>query len=203
MAFHLTGIGYIGSKPTATCFWDLNNQISAAPCSGCGPQNAQAGLCTNTCTVCDGDPSRSYVGGPGTGACQELGDQTSCEAAFHWTGAGGFPSSCFWDPNGIACGPGCCGCGAGNQEQGFCVDACPVCAGDPSLVLASGGLFSGACQQLLTQGSCENAFHQSRFGTASCFWDPNGVACGVGPTCCGCGPVNQGQQFCVDTCASP
>ena len=65
------------------------------------------------------DPSRTiFAGGPGTQACHQFdGDQTSCEAAWHMSGAG-YPASCFYDA-GI-----CSGCGPSNEGAGLCTNTC-------------------------------------------------------------------------------
>ena len=113
-AWHKTFFG-----TAASCFWD------GFDCRGCGGLEGIA--CTNTCSpppVCLSDPNRTlFVGGPEQGACQALGNEPTCESAFH-RGFTGTASSCFWDPN----TPGCFGCGPGGSGQSSgvpCTDTCP------------------------------------------------------------------------------
>jgi hypothetical protein len=167
-----------------SCFWD------GGDCLDCSPQNQAQGLCRNTCdpVTCEGDGSLTiFAGGPGTGACQQFGgDQASCEAAFH-IGRGG-TASCFYDSG------DCFGCGPANHSDGSCVDTCNVCDADPSRTIFAGGPFTSACRQFDgDQSSCEAAYHKTFCGrTASCYYD--------GSLCRGCGPQNEQEGECRNTC---
>ena len=143
------------------------------------------------------DPSRTiFAGGPGTQACHQFdGDQTSCEAAWHMSGAG-YPASCFYDA-GI-----CSGCGPSNEGAGLCTNTCvpplpPPSCDDPSRTIFTGGPGTAACHQFDgDQTSCEVAWHLTASLTpASCFFNSS--------VCSGCGPSNEGAGLCVNTCIPP
>jgi hypothetical protein len=188
-AFHL------GRNGVATCFYDTNTD----DCRGCGPSNENQGNCTNTCVpppTCTDDPSRTiFAGGPGTNACRQYdNDQSSCEQAFHRGSAG--IASCFYNSDEDECR----GCGPANEGQGNCTNTCDpaTCAEDPSRTIFAGGPDTGACRQYDNdQSSCEQAFHRGVAGIASCFYDSDEDECR------GCGPSNERQGNCTNTCVPP
>jgi hypothetical protein len=180
-AFHLSGQGYF-----ASCFY----HVGTDQCRGCGPSNVSAGDCTNTCPVCEDDPSRTQFAG-GFSACGAFLDEPSCEDAFHYSPNARLNTSCFWD------GGTCRGCGPPNEGAGLCTNSCGigdnVCGGDPTRMLFGGGSNSGACRNYDTQSLCDAAFHLTdECGFASCYW--------TGSQCRGCGPNNQSNGSCVNSC---
>jgi hypothetical protein len=186
-AFHRGGNGI------ASCFYTENDT-----CQGCGPNNERNGQCINTCDppTCAKDPSRTiFAGGPGTEACTQFnGDQTSCEQAFH-RGANGI-ASCFYTANDT-----CQGCGPNNERNGQCINSCdpPTCAEDSSRTIFAGGPGTSACQQFDgDKASCEKAFHRGDDDyISSCFYNNSNNSCR------GCGPSNQNEGRCTNTCAPP
>ncbi|MCH6562793.1 MAG: hypothetical protein IH800_10310 [Myxococcales bacterium] len=66
---------------------------------------------------CEGDPSLTFVGGPGRMACRGLADQSACEGAYHAT-IDFSAASCFWT------GSECRGCGPSNAGAGACTNSC-------------------------------------------------------------------------------
>jgi len=189
-AFHL------GHDGVATCWYDT----SSDECLGCGFRNEGRGLCSNTCIApptCAEDPTRTnFAGGPDAGqsggACRQYdNDQTTCETSFH-RAADGTPASCFYQTSDNTCR----GCGVRNETRGSCTNTCmpPTCANDPSRTIFAGGLGTNACHQFDNdQTSCEAAFHRTNQDLfASCFYD-NG-------SCKGCGPSNELDGLCSNTC---
>ncbi len=87
------------------------------------------------------------------------------------------------------------GCSAGCRAEtsASCLDS--------SRIIFAGGPGAAACQSFADQASCEIAWHAANFtGTnvesaASCFWD--------GFECRGCGPGNQINLLCTNTCVEP
>jgi hypothetical protein len=184
LAFHRGQIGI------ASCFYDFN----AAECRGCGIN--QGNDCVNTCAegpiTCGQDPSRVLAGGPNTQACHQFdGNQAACETRFHLD-ENLNPASCYYDPDNDECR----GCGPGNF--GSCVNTCTRgpqdCSLDSSRTTNAGGPQTNACQQFNDEVSCLNAFHVGMCGAASCYWDG---------ACSGCGPFNEFNANCFNTCESP
>lgn len=189
MAFHVGGTCAI----PASCFFDGVTQL----CKGCGPTNAGAGVCVNTCTVppvCVDASKTIFAGGPGTNACRQFdGDQASCDIAWHIGGAGQ-AASCFFE----AATQSCKGCGPANAGAGACVNTCavpPMCA-DASLTIFAGGPGTSACRQFDgDQPSCDVAWHVDQCGrAASCFYTSGAE------TCRGCGQNNETGGSCTNTC---
>jgi len=182
-AFHLTAYGVV-----ASCFYDSGN------CRGCGPNNEQDALCTNTCAPppCPGDATRTvFAGGPNESACHQFdGLPAACAMAYHLSQND--PASCYYDSNSAECR----GCGATNQASGNCTNTCAKCLNDPSRTTYAGGPNTDACHQYDgDQATCEKAFHASQYGQwDSCFYDTSFNECR------GCGPHNRGNGDCVDTC---
>lgn len=182
---------HLGSGGVASCWYDADDET----CNGCGPNNQSAGLCTNTCPVCEKDPDRTtFAGGPDTQACQQFdGDQAACEDAFHYDSCLR-ETSCFYDPD----SGDCRGCGPNNFADGACFNTCkspPICMKDPSRTIYVGGPSTSACQQFDgNPTSCLQAFHRGGAGIASCWYDFESDACR------GCGPNNQEDGECVNTC---
>jgi hypothetical protein len=176
---------HLGKAGVATCFFD------GSQCLGCGPSN-EGSQCTNTCVPpppCADASRTNFVGGPDNGACRQLSTEGECIAAYH-RGLSGI-ASCYWT------GSECAGCGSGNESGGACTNTCrpaPSCA-DGTRAVFAGGPFSGACQQYLTEDDCEIAYHQGLAGNASCYWN--------GSQCFGCGPENEGNGECINTCDPP
>ncbi len=118
------------------------------------------------------------------------GNQTACESA--WALSEDGATSCYFFKD--FCLP-CSGCG---EDQGVCTNACReqvvvTCPNDPTRTIFAGGPQTEACQHLKTQVDCEHAFHASRnLAPTSCFWD--------GDECRGCGPRNENDQDCTNTC---
>ena len=68
---------------------------------------------------CEGDPSLTFVGGPGRMACRGLADQSACEGAYHAT-INFTAATCFWT------GSECRGCGPSNADAGACTNTCEL-----------------------------------------------------------------------------
>jgi hypothetical protein len=183
-AFHL------GNAGVASCWYDADSEI----CNGCGPANQSEGLCMNECRpiVCAGDPSRTaFAGGPGSGACASFGlvaGTANCDLAFHLGGEG--VASCYYDADADECR----GCGSANQEEGNCINECAACQADPTRVLFAGGPGTSACHQFDgDEVSCNQAFHRDQCGNdTSCFYQFG--------SCNGCGPNNESEGICKNTC---
>lgn len=179
-----------GRSGIASCYWN------GSSCLGCGPSNEDD--CVNTCAPlppCLDTSRTNFVGGGGNNACRQFdGDQTSCLAAYHRS-SGGLSASCWYD----ATADECRGCGATREEQGACTNTCqptPTCALDSSRTIFAGGPGTDACEEFDDdQVDCEKAFHRTRLGTyASCFFDADDGDCR------GCGPVNESDGDCTNTC---
>lgn len=184
-AFHQGNQGIV-----ASCFYDT----SIDECLGCGPSNQESGNCTNTCPVCQNDPTRTFAGGPFTTACDQFdGSQSACENAFQFDEFG-HSTSCYFSFG--SCFP----CDASNfsnfECQNTCVTGPPTCAKDPSRTLFAGGPNTQACHQFDGNPvSCLQAFHRGQQGgIASCFYD------GSGGECSGCGPGQVGSGNCLNSC---
>ncbi len=67
---------------------------------------------------------RGIGGGMGETCTQFADDQASCEMAWQLTGQTGAPVSCFFGTNEMGAGPGCFGCGPGNEAAGICTNTC-------------------------------------------------------------------------------
>ncbi len=186
-AFHLGGGGI------ASCFYD-----SQGDCRGCGGNNERDGDCTNVCRTdpgCAQDPSRTiFAGGPRTEACRQFdADPASCRQAYH-QGGDGIVSSCFETMDCVRCGDD------SSPGDPICINPCqpvPTCL-DVTRTVFVGGPGSNACQRFDNdQAGCETAFHLGGSGVASCFYD-------VGDDeCRGCGPDNQDDGDCTNTCVPP
>lgn len=115
------------------------NQIAAADAEGIEVSGENLSVQRNSvkatdgagilvsCGSCTADPTRTiFAGGPNTAACRQFdGDQASCEAAWHFGGAGA--ASCFYDSG------SCLGCGPNNS--GSCTN---TCAGSPCTGIVAG-----------------------------------------------------------------
>jgi hypothetical protein len=185
-AFQMDGAGV-----TASCWWD----DASSECRGCGPYNMGPGLCTNTCPVCPGDPSRTiFGGGPFTADCHRYdASPDSCAGAFVYDD-NRVQTSCFHD------GGQCQNCDAFEQADGNCQNSCPVCGGDTSRQIFVGGPNTSACRTFDYNPSlCEQSFHLSGdcLDLTSCFYnfDFN--------ECMGCGTSNQSAGLCSNTCEGP
>ena len=125
------------------------------------------------------------AGGPEVGACWDMGDQASCESAYH-TGESGV-APCYWD------GSVCIGCGynAGSLD---CSNTCVGCA-NGSLSNAAGGPGTSACHAYDGYPEqCEHSYHiAGSTGAATPCWYDNG-------SCNGCGGGNNGGPNCANTC---
>lgn len=125
------------------------------------------------------------------GGCRTLdGNQAGCEAAFALSDEGA--TSCFF-VNGL-CYP-CQECGT-RAGGGVCLNRCsapaPPCP-DPTRTVFVGGPRTDACRGLGTQAACEMAYHRGRgLKLGSCYWD--------GSQCNGCGPSNEHNGNCTNTC---
>lgn len=181
-AYHRSGSGGF-----ASCF-------PLTACLACG--NSEAEFCLNACVPppdCLDQSRTTFAGGPGTAACRQFdGNQAACEQAFH-LGEDGV-ATCFYDDG------RCRGCGLFAEGEGDCSNTCvaqpPPCL-DQTRTTYAGGPGSEACAQFDgSQGLCEAAYHRGRNGrTAPCFYD-NGQ-------CRGCGPTNEGDGDCTNTCVTP
>jgi hypothetical protein len=184
-AFHIGGDGV-----PASCYYDGD----AGECRGCGPNNLENGSCENTCPVCPGNPARTtYAGGPGQSGCTRFSTQSSCEGAFI-IGGSEVEESCFFDSG------DCRGCGRNNFAAGLCDNECASCENDPSRVIFVGGPFTSACDVFSNNPIlCEQAFHVSGECPAftACYYDFDDLSCR------GCGPFNQSEGRCTNTCAAP
>ena len=122
--------------------------------------------------VCARDPSRTlFAGGPGTDACSNINDQSTCVRSFHLSGAGHL-APCAWD--------GSCFGNTANFEDSApqscellpdpqtCIDPTRTIKltggdGDPRVM---------ACQAITDEESCEMAWHTTRKGVGiACCWD--------------------------------
>jgi hypothetical protein len=118
------------------------------------------------------------------------GNRTACEDAWAISDSGA--TSCFFFKN--LCLP-CADCG---EESGACQNTCQVpldvtCPNDPTRTVFAGGPRTEACQRFTTQQDCEKAFHANfNLEPTSCFWK--------GGQCRGCGPNNENNQDCTNTC---
>lgn len=184
-AFHVGGDGCGASS----CYYDFGS------CNGCGAQNETRGLCVNTCErgapSCPGDSSRTiFAGYAQSSACRNLDfSQTLCEKAFHIDRTGQ-PASCYYDSNQGSC----LGCGPTNLQDGACQNTCPVCDGDATRTIFAGSPGSSGCHRFDgNQSSCDAAFVFGDSGAYnSCFYDSG--------SCSGCGPNNQANQLCINSC---
>ena len=126
----------------------------------------------------------------GGGCRTHDGNQAACEAA--WAESEDGATSCFFFKD--LCLPSA-GCG---EEPGACTNACRVpvsvtCPNDPTRTIFAGGPDTHACEKFDNQVECEQAFHADQNLRAStCFWD--------GSECHGCGPRNENDQDCINTC---
>src|SRR3990172_2519092 len=150
-------------------------------------------MCTHGAPSCPGDPTRTiFAGFSGTAACTNLSySQTLCEQAYHIDGQGK-PASCYYDTDNLEC----LGCGPNNLDAGECQNTCPVCDGDASRTIFAGGPNNAGCHKFDgAQASCEGAFVFGDTRTYnSCYYDTNATECK------GCGPNNQANQECLNTC---
>lgn len=118
------------------------------------------------------------------------GDPAACNAAWAISESGA--TSCF--VFGDRCLP-CADCG---DEAGACTNACRpprevTCENDPTRTVFAGGPGTEACSRFEDQTSCEQAYHAGRGDVAaSCFW--------TGTQCRGCGPNNENDADCTNTC---
>jgi hypothetical protein len=185
------------------CRDDVSCYYDSGQCSACDPDAQSDGLCRNTCAdgpvTCTNDPSRTIdAGGPQSQACHQFdGDPVSCQQAFHRTDCNQ-PTSCFYDYG----SEDCSGCGPNNEEDGACVNTCVAgpltCPGDPSRTQFAGMPGSSGCQEFgVSAGTaaCALAFNIGNGGVASCYTD--------GVDCFGCGPPNETQGQCINTCIHP
>jgi len=170
-----------------SCWWE------GTECLDCTPTAQTEGLCRNSCdpVTCPGDLSRTtFVGGPGYSVCQQFdNDQASCETAFHLTG-NGTAASCYYNVDTDECR----GCGADNQADGSCTNACATCPRDPSRVFA-GGPANTACDQFNgDEAGCNQAFQfdDECSRAVSCYYD--------GAICNPCDTDNEQGGECRNTC---
>jgi len=178
----------------ASCWFDFQS----GDCNGCGPDNRQNGQCVNTCVEgpasCPGDPSRTiFAGFSNSSACHNLDfSQTLCEKAFHMTQEG-YTASCYWDVAYEECN----GCGPNHFNNGDCQNTCPACEGDPSHNVFAGGPNSSGCHKFdASPDSCAGAFLIGDNGIADpCYYDDDNTVCN------GCGPNNQSNAACLNSCA--
>lgn len=195
-----------GSSGVVSCFYDSES----GACRGCGRSNESPQGCTNVCRIepeCAEDPTRTIFtvgrGGSG-GACRQFdADPGSCDLAYH-QGGDGIVSSCFQAVECAACGSGGGpfatdgSVGEGLGQGSMCINACvppPSCL-DQTRTVFAGGPGSRACRQFDdNQAMCEQAFHLGGQGVASCYYDAG--------ECRGCGPNNEGQSQCTNTCVPP
>jgi hypothetical protein len=125
--------------------------------------------------ICANDPSRTlFAGGPGTDACDNINDQTTCEKSFHRSGAGQL-APCVWTS-----GNGCFGNTANFEDSApASCDTLPepqTCIDPTRTIALTGGLGGGprveACREMSDEESCEMAWHTTRKGVGiACCWD--------------------------------
>jgi hypothetical protein len=134
-------------------------------------------------------PNQNPIG-CGGGCRIHDGDPAACEGA--WAVSRSGATSCFFFED--VCLP-CANCG---EDVPACTNACKeqvivTCPTDPTRTVFAGGPGTAACAQFATQEACEMAFHVNGFGEpASCAWRADG--------CVGCGPTNETNEDCVNTC---
>jgi hypothetical protein len=165
-------------------------------CDPCGDDDS--GFCVNSCVpppTCLDMTRPNFVGGPGTSACRQFeDDETACNQAFHLGEDGVAP--CFYDSDDGQCR----GCGLNNEDDGDCVNTCiapPPCL-DMALTYA-GGPGTEPCRQFdADQSGCEGAYIRGGNGRATpCYYDAGDDRCR------GCGPENEGDGECTNTCTAP
>jgi cysteine-rich repeat protein len=162
--------------------------------------------CENDCTVtppvCIDETKVNYNGF--NGGCRQPdldADPALCESTYTRSGQTGEPVACVYDYDGIFNG-GCYACGPNAGWTG-CQNTCvapPNCDADPSNTIFVGdhtgqwGDPSGTCHDFDNdEPSCNNAWIINSNGDAvSCFHD--------GVQCMGCGPNNEQNGFCTNTC---
>lgn len=146
------------------------------------------------------DDSLSFVGGPGTQACQQLsGDRTACEASYALSGDL-VPLSCWYDEDSGECA----GCNPRNTALVECTNKCqpnPSCD-DGTRTLYAGGKNpiggDGACGLYDNdETNCNLAYARRRqqpSAIVSCFYDS------AEDRCRGCAPSREGSGQCVNSC---
>jgi len=177
---------------------ELTSCFPTMECDACGDGD-DAEFCLNSCVpppTCVDMSRTNFVGGPGTGACGQFdGDESACNQAFHLGGGG--VAQCFYDSDEDEC----LGCGINNERDGDCTNSCiptPTCL-DMNRATYAGGPGSQGCRTFDDdESACEDAFVRGSNGRVnSCFYDS-----GDGD-CRGCGPENEGDGDCVNTCTAP
>jgi hypothetical protein len=165
-------------------------------CRGCGPKNEGGEGCTNTCDAgppptCADAGRTIAAGGAGTRACQQFGDQSTCEQAWH-VNKWGVASVCVWN------GQVCRGCGRGNND---CTNTCvppPACSDGTRIIDTGGPGFDNGrgCRQFDgDQTLCEQAWHTiGSFVGVSCHWE--------GFSCAPCKPGRELDGTCTNTCGA-
>jgi hypothetical protein len=140
---------------------------------------------------CDppGAPNRCRPTSPG-GAFLDCNADCTCPPRIPSCGDG------FLDPGEECDPPGSGQCDG--ESPASCSAKCtcqPVACADPSRTIFAGGPGSSACQQFEDDvDSCEHAWHVSGNGkAASCFVDA---------ICSGCGPNNESDGSCTNTCGA-
>jgi hypothetical protein len=188
-AFHIGQDGIV-----ASCYFD----VDADECLGCGRNNFESGACQNTCPVCPGNPARTdFAGFPGGAGCHKYdASPSSCAGAFIDSDGTLKPTSCYYDSDLSECR----GCGPNNQSDGACVNECATCDNDPSRTIFLGGPNSSPCHTFDSNPIlCNQAYHLGGqcLQYASCFYSVDNGDCE------GCGPTNQAEGLCSNTCAAP
>jgi hypothetical protein len=126
----------------------------------------------------------------GGGCRAHDGDPAACAGA--WSTSEDGATSCFVFDG--LCLP-CADCG---ERAGACINACrpphdPGCPTDPTRTVFAGGPGSQACERFEDQASCVTAYHAGQNDlVASCYW--------TGTRCFGCGPRNENDGDCTNTC---
>ena len=147
-----------------------------------------------------------FAGGPGTAACRQFDDDAvSCGSAFHRSQFD-IDASCFVAFDCQPCGVGAAnatGAGAGISgptQPIECVNECvppPPCL-DGTLTMSSAASETEACGRFNgNQTACEMSYHLGNAGVASCWYD------GSSDLCRGCGPSNESEGSCTNTCVPP
>ncbi len=182
-----------GNFGPVSCWYDEED----GDCRGCIPED-DGDDCTNVCQLpppCAEDPSRTdFVGGAHSEACRVYdGNETSCDAAYARR-SNGEVVSCFYDDSEDEC----VDCGPSNQTDLGCSNSClppPSCERDAGRTDFVGGPNSRACRvHDGDETACNAAFARRHDGEiVSCFYTDG--------DCLGCGPQNQSDAGCTNSCA--
>ncbi len=202
-------------NPASGCVYTNNSDPcdDGDPCTD--PDQCQDGSCVGS-PVCGDGVVQGACGEEcdGTDAAACPGDcQQNCACPVCGDGLVNQTSEQCDPPDESACPGECkenctcpvCGDGVVNQaseqcdppEDSACLGECRAgCVCPCGRTVFAGGPKVKACQQFVTQATCEMARHVGLLGDASCYW-------ATGNLCKGCGVFNERQGECTNTCTPP